>query len=590
MAGFLEIIVVSVILLSVSSTKSNASEHRYQKGDSVPLYANKVSPFHNPSETYAYYSLPFCRPDPLIEKKGTLGEVLNGDRLVSAPYKLDFLIEREYQVLCRKNLTREEATQFRTAISQDYFWEMYYDDLPLWGFIGEVYHARKANTEEHKYFMYTNIIFEIFYCEDYVIEIKARIDTSRLAELTKDREVDVEFSFTAVWKEINVSFEKRMNKYMQSARLKRHYRVHQFSIANALVAVFLLIGCLVKIYVRVLRKDFYKYIDEEQLDDNLEETGWKVLHGDVFRYPKHKSLLAAAIGSGTQLFVMVVGILMFGFIGVFHPYDRGVLKVALVMMYVITYGISGFTAVSFYRQLEGIHWMRNLLLTGCLFCGPFALTFCFINAVAATYGTTTALPLGTIVMIFLIWMLLACPLLLFGAKSGKAINLEFQAPCHTTKCPREIPALRWYRGVLPQVAFAGSLPFNVIYIELSYIFATIWGHRVYTLYGTLCIVFILTIIITALVSIIMTYIQLAAEDHRWWWRSFVCGGSSALYVYGYCFYYYFQTSDMRGFMQTSFFFGYMACISYGLFLMLGSVGFCASLFFVRYIYGSIKCE
>lgn len=47
---------------------------------------------------------------------------------------------------------------------------------------------------------------------------------------------------------------------------------------------------------------------------------------------------------------------------------------------------------------------------------------------------------------------------------------------------------------------------------------------------------------------------------------------------------------MNGFMQTSFFFGYMACICYGFFLMLGTVGFRASLFFVRHIYRSIKCE
>lgn len=36
----------------------------------------------------------------------------------------------------------------------------------------------------------------------------------------------------------------------------------------------------------------------------------------------------------------------------------------------------------------------------------------------------------------------------------------------------------------------------------------------------------------------------------------MCGGSTALFVYGYCFYYYYARSGMSGFMQTSFFFGY----------------------------------
>jgi hypothetical protein len=50
------------------------------------------------------------------------------------------------------------------------------------------------------------------------------------------------------------------------------------------------------------------------------------------------------------------------------------------------------------------------------------------------------------------------------------------------------------------------------------------------------------------------------EDHRWWWRSFLCGGSTAMFVYGYCFYYFCARSGMSGFMQTSFFFGYNAMV------------------------------
>lgn len=72
------------------------------------------------------------------------------------------------------------------------------------------------------------------------------------------------------------------------------------------------------------------------------------------------------------------------------------------------------------------------------------------------------------------------------------------------------------------MALAGVLPFAVIYIELYYILASVWGHRIYTIYGILFAVFILLLITTALVSIAMTYFQLTAEDHEWWWR---CGFS-----------------------------------------------------------------
>jgi len=329
--------------------------------------------------------------------------------------------------------------------------------------------------------------------------------------------------------------------------------------------------------------------DEEAVDDQ-EESGWKYIHGDVFRFPKNKSLFSAALGTGTQLFALTTFIFLLALVGVFYPYNRGALFTALVVIYALTSGIAGYIATAFYCQLEGTNWVRNLLLTGCLFCGPLFLTFCFLNTVAIAYSATAALPFGTICVIVLIWTLVTFPLLVLGGIAGKNSKSEFQAPCRTTKYPREIPPLPWYRTTVPQMAMAGFLPFSAIYIELYYIFASVWGHRIYTIYSILFIVFIILLIVTAFITVALTYFQLAAEDHEWWWRSFLIGGSTGFFVYGYCLYYYYARSDMSGFMQTSFFFGYMACICYAFFLMLGMIGFRAALFFVRHIYKSIKCE
>jgi hypothetical protein len=43
-------------------------------------------------------------------------------------------------------------------------------------------------------------------------------------------------------------------------------------------------------------------------------------------------------------------------------------------------------------------------------------------------------------------------------------------PKRTNKYPREIPLLPWYRSTLPQMAMAGFLPFSAIYVEVR-------GHR-----------------------------------------------------------------------------------------------------------------
>lgn len=108
--------------------------------------------------------------------------------------------------------------------------------------------------------------------------------------------------------------------------------------------------------------------------------------------------------------------------------------------------------------------------------------------------------------------------------------------------------------------------------------------QVYVIWSILSIVFCILIVVTAFITVALTYFQLAVEDHRWWWRSFLCGGSTGLFIFGYCFYYYHHRSSMSGLMQTSFFFGYMGVVCYAVFLMLGSIGFRASLMFVQHIY------
>lgn len=65
------------------------------------------------------------------------------------------------------------------------------------------------------------------------------------------------------------------------------------------------------IIIRTLRRDITKYnqLDLES-DDVLEETGWKLVYGDVFRPPQKAKLLASLIGAGMQLLsatMIVVG-------------------------------------------------------------------------------------------------------------------------------------------------------------------------------------------------------------------------------------------------------------------------------------------
>ncbi|PHT60418.1 Transmembrane 9 superfamily member 2 [Capsicum baccatum] len=451
------------------------------------------------------------------EKKDAVGEILNGDSVVSGPYELDFLVEKEAEILCRKNLTRDEVTQFQKAVDKDYYFEMYYDELPIWGLIGRVENREVMEDPKfYKYFLYNHINFDIHYNKDRVIEITARTDLFSVLDLTEDREVDAEFTYAVKWKETNILFENRMDKFTQTSLPT--LEIHWFSIINSCVIVLFLTGFLAMILMRILKNDFIKYTHDEEAVNDQEETGWKYIHGDVFRFPKHKSLFAAALGCGTQLLTLTIFIFLMALVRVFYPYKRGALYTALRVIYALTSGVAGYTSTSFYCQLEGTNWVKNLVWTGCLFCGPLTLTFCFLNSVAVSYSSSTALSFGTIMLIVLMWTLVTSPLLVLGGIAVKNSSRGFQFPCRTTKSPREIPVRPWYRSTIPQMAMTGLLPFSAIYIELYYIFESVWGQKIYTIYRILFIVFILLLIVTAFATVASTYFQLAAEDHKWWWR------------------------------------------------------------------------
>ena len=76
----------------------------------------------------------------------------------------------------------------------------------------------------------------------------------------------------------------------------------------------------------------------------------------------------------------------------------------------------------------------------------------------------------------------------------------------------------------------GILTNSAISIELYYIFATIWGHKLYTLYGILLIVFGILTIVTSFITVALTYFQLSVENYHWWWRSIINGGCARVVV------------------------------------------------------------
>eukprot|EP00958_Prasinococcus_capsulatus_P019085 scaffold2298_cov388-Prasinococcus_capsulatus_cf.AAC.14 len=364
---------------------------------------------------------------------------------------------------------------------------MYYDDLPIWGFIGKVEKIMKPGDTELRFYLFTHVHFDISYNEDKVIEINVSTDPLRTVDITEGDSMSVQFSYSATVRARPMPPGVDGPDVSLSSGMRCAVETYYYSIRPAhgeILQILLLAtapGDPLVLYHQLLRyrASVDGYTREDEIDD-AEETGWKYIHGDVFRFPVNKSLFCAFVGTGTQLLFMVFFIFMLALVGVFYPYNRGALFTACILIYACTAGIAGYISSLYYKQMEGTNWVRNVILTAMLFCGPFFLTFSFLNTVAIGYRSTAALPFGTICIVIVIWALITFPLTVLGGIAGKNSKSEFYAPCRTTKYPREVPALPWYRKPLPQMCMAGFLPFSAIYIELYYIFASVWGHKVWT--------------------------------------------------------------------------------------------------------------
>lgn len=84
--------------------------------------------------------------------------------------------------------------------------------------------------------------------------------------------------------------------------------------------VIFLCGLVSLILLRTLRNDFAKFAKDEELDIEGtrglgDDSGWKQVHGDVFRAPSNLILFTALWGTGWQLITLFFGVILYAMAG-----------------------------------------------------------------------------------------------------------------------------------------------------------------------------------------------------------------------------------------------------------------------------------
>lgn len=487
--------------------------HRYQDGEEVVLWMNTVGPYVNHQETYNYFSLPFCRgpKQNISHYHETIAEAIQGVELefsgVDMKFKEDVIERAE---ICSVDLTPEKYEAFAYAIKNLYSYQMYLDDLPIEGLIGQYSPDQEGNREV--YYLYTHKDFHVGYNGNRIVDVNIST-TSDYEELRPDKKL--KFTYTVKWVPSDIQFKDRFNKYLDPNVFKP--RIHWFSIFNSFMMVLFLVGLVSMILMRTLRRDYARYSHDEFDDlerDFGDEYGWKQIHSEVFRPPSQPLLLSALVGTGYQVAFVSFVVIISAIVGELYT-ERGSILGTGIFAYALFSSINGYYGGSLYVALRGREWIKQSLISAALLPSLVCGTAFLINFIAIYYHASRAIPFGTMVSVAAICLFIITPLTLLGTIVGRNLRPPERDPCRVSPVPRPIPEKKWYMEPSMIILLGGILPFGSISIEMYFIFTSFWTFKIYYVYGFMLLVFLIAVAVTVCVTIVCTYMLLNAEDYRW---------------------------------------------------------------------------
>lgn len=588
----------------------------YKPGDSVPLYVNSIRPVASPQDSrlhsvvsYDYYhpAFQFCQPDggpqPVSE---SLGSILFGDRIMTSPFELHMNQNETCKPLCSVTYSDKMVQFVKKRIEQGYSLNWLVDGLPAGQQIedqltGTTFYSpgflmgQDDNADQIEFNNHYEIWIEYHSVNKDPNQLRVVGVVVQPSSKKYDGEPDcgdnhnpiifgdagtpqeVKFSYSVYWRKSPTAWATRWDKYLHVFDPK----IHWFWLIDTAIIVVILVLTVMSILVRTLKKDIARYnrLDQINLDDLSgtsaleedgvqEDSGWKLVHGDVFRTPSRPLLLSILLGNGAQLFVMTGCTIVFALLGFLSPSNRGSLGTIMILLYTVLSFVGGYVSSRVYKSMQGEQWKANIALTPLLIPGVVFASFFFLDLFLWAKQSSGAVPFTTMLVIIGIWFVISIPLSFAGSWLGFRAS-QIEPPVRTNQIPRQIPPTTTYLKPIPSMLIVGLLPFGAIFVELYFIMSSIWFSRIYYMFGFLFLCYALMIVVCASVTILMTYFLLCAENYHWQWRSFMAAGMSGGYIFLNCLLYLITKVKLGGLAGTVLYIGYSALISLLFFILSG---------------------
>ncbi|KAG5468413.1 hypothetical protein LSCM1_02393 [Leishmania martiniquensis] len=572
-----------------------------------------------------YYRLPLCPPPEKEMKERSehplIGEILMGNRLVPTSYAFKVGENVQCATLCDAQFSAKAVRRANYMIVNGYHVRMFLDNKPLVSLVpnekSEVYRRGYALGVQHvadtvlprRNLLYNHLAFTIRVKDRTFSQVTGeeiigfKVDVSSFSQVSKCSatefehtadpyllpgnragvEATVPFTYSVTWeksdKEYPIEHSVTEEKQRSGHKIAALYGALLTVLAGVVVAFVML---------RTVRKDLAVYLDEE-LDEReaREESGWKLVRGDVFRAPPQAAALATVVGAGCQVAATILTSVFLCALHVVDSTHRGTFLSTVLLFFLIAHSVSGFVAARLLKVFDKASWKSAI---SCMAAFPVALGFgvMVLNFIQWTKDSTAAISFLRVLGIIFTWVLVSFPFGCFGIYWGLKMD-TLAVTAKVSSIPRLIPEDAG--SVSLYYVLGGSLvPFVACCVEIPFAMNAFWREEPLLLYGFLTFFSVALLVLCAEVGIVVTYFTLRGEDYRWWWRSYAALATAGLHVFVYSVFFLKRSLQIRALSSVILFLGYMLGVSIMFGMALGSLGFIGSFWLVQNMYGSIKAD
>ncbi|QLG73358.1 hypothetical protein HG535_0E04420 [Zygotorulaspora mrakii] len=451
----------------------------------------------------------------------------------------------------------------------------------------------------------------------------------------KDDLTFIPVTYSVYWREeYNVNWENRWNFFLNSGELSEDSskKFHWMSLANSVGILLLITFTTVINLIKVLKKgDSEADLMDISLDNIENNDSIYIIAKDWLLETDGSSLwvkiLTIFTAMGVQVFFTIFGSLTISCsLNKLHNIRNSVFTLALLCFVAGAFAASsigtwlnlslqefsstndiGYRGASHYNTIFA-------LLCGSALPGLVMISTLILNSVIWAKDSTHALPFGTVAQFISIYFIICIPLSYFGGiattkiyRSNKQrFTLIKMSPIRMENLLKQKkpmiykmsesdtkPMKSQLKSYLGIILSGGIPPFIVIYVELQYVYKSLWLEKTtfYYFYGFLLANIALLCILVCEISLLgcFVFMKLAKSSKKhqkdnWRWKCFITGTSCAWYMELYSLYYIFRILRIRGFSSIFISVCYSAIFNITCGLAMGSLGYLACCWFVNRVY------